>query len=282
MKILITGTNGFIGRNLKEHFQDKHGLDCPKRADMDLLDPEAVYAYAEKGRFDVVIHCAVNILSAEQTLKMYYNLERCSGLFGRMLCVGSAAEYDMRHYVPRMAEGYFGRHIPTDIYGFSKYVIAKDIESRHRNIYNLRVFGIYGRYEDHKRRFISNNICRALCGMSLSINKNMYFDYLYVDDFARILELFLRKNAANKTYNICTGQQVDLLTLAEMIRTVHGQGTAVVVKEDGMKPEYSGDNGLFLREFGGFDFTPPGKAIEALYRWYKDPRNIALDAKNYG
>ena len=60
-----------------------------------------------------------------------------------------------------MRESYFGRHIPTDIYGFSKYVIAKDIESVRRNIYNLRVFGIFGKYEDYKRRVISNNICQT-------------------------------------------------------------------------------------------------------------------------
>ena len=59
MKILITGTNGFIGRNLKEYFQDKDDVFAPKRQELDLLDSEAVYAYLEKGRFDAVLHCAV-------------------------------------------------------------------------------------------------------------------------------------------------------------------------------------------------------------------------------
>ena len=83
---------------------------------------------------------------------------------------------------------------PINIYGYSKYEIAKNIESRHRNIYNLRVFGIYGKYEDYKRRFISNNICRLLCGQTISINKNAYFDYLYVNDFSKIVEMFIKNN----------------------------------------------------------------------------------------
>ena len=59
--------------------------------------------------------------------------------------------------------------------GFQSMSIAKDIEINPRNIYNLRVFGIFGKYEDHTRRFISNNICRVLCGLDISMNKNMLF-----------------------------------------------------------------------------------------------------------
>ena len=53
---------------------------------------------------------------------MFFNIERCSNLFGRLLVVGSGAEYDMRNYHPGMKEDYFLENIPTDIYGFSKYV----------------------------------------------------------------------------------------------------------------------------------------------------------------
>ncbi|MFZ2655123.1 MAG: NAD-dependent epimerase/dehydratase family protein, partial [Victivallales bacterium] len=166
MKIFITGTNGFVGRNLKEYFQDKHDIHCPKRNQLDLLDTRAVQEFITGNQFDIVIHCAVNIQSIEHNLRMYFNLERCAGSFGKMLSVGSGAEYDMKNYVPKMKEEYFGRNIPSDIYGLSKYVIAKDIESKHRNIYNLRIFGIYGKYEDYKRRFISNNICRTLSDLN--------------------------------------------------------------------------------------------------------------------
>jgi len=281
VKIFITGTNGFIGRNLKEHFQGRHDLQCPKRTELNLVDSEAVREYLSDGKFDAVIHCAVNISSVEETLKMYFNLERCSGMFGKLLSVGSAAEYDMRHYVPKMKESYFGEHVPADVYGFAKYVIAKDIESRHRNLYNLRVFGIYGKYENHKRRFISNNICRVLCDLDLSIMKNVYFDYLYVDDFARIVDLFLGREAAQRSYNVCTGESVDLLSLARMIREIDGKGRPIVVKEEGLKPEYTGDNSLFLKDFGAFAFTPHEKAVGELYRWYQDPGHVALDAKDY-
>jgi len=281
VKLFITGTNGFIGRNLKEQLQGRHDLHCPKRAELALLDAEAVRAYLERGTFDAVIHCAVNIASVEETLKMYFNIERCSGSFGKLLSVGSAAEYDMRHYVPKMKESYFGEHVPADVYGFAKYVIAKDIESRQRNLYNLRVFGIYGKHENYSRRFISNNICRALCDRDLSLQKNVYFDYLYVDDFTRIVERFLACDPAHRSYNVCTGERVDLLTLARLIRDIEGKGRAITVREEGLKPEYTGDNGRFLSDFGAFDFTPHERAVAELYRWYQSPGNVVLDPKDY-
>jgi GDP-L-fucose synthase len=282
MKILITGTNGFVGRNLKEYLQEKYdGLHCPKRGELDLLDTKRVHQYLVKNAFDVVLHCAVTLLSVEQNLKMYFNMERCSRTFGKMLCVGSGAEYDKEHCVPKIKEECFGEHMPSDIYGFSKYVIAQDIENRRRNIYNLRVFGIYGKYEDYRRRFISNNICRVLCGLGLFINKNMYFDYLYVNDFAKIVDMFLLKTPSRQSYNICTGQSMDLLTIAEIIRKIDGRDRSIIIKEKGLGLEYSGDNTRFLREFGDFDFIDPEHAINEMYHWYKDQGSRVFDAKDF-
>lgn len=279
MKIFITGSNGFIGKNLKEHFQERCDIYCPERQELNLLDSQAVYEYLAKNKFDIVIHCAITLASVEENLKMYFNLERYSQSFGKMLCIGSGAEYDKENYIPKMKEEYFGKHTPSDIYGFSKYVIAKDIESKHRNIYNLRLFGIYGKYEDYKRRFISNNICRALCNLNLSINKNMYFDYLYIDDFSRITEMFINKDVAKRSYNICTGKSIDLLSLAEIIKQIDGRNFPINIKEEGLNAEYSGDNTLFVQEFGEFNFTQPKIAISQLYHWYKDKSGLAFDPK---
>ena len=209
---------------------------------------------------------------------MYFNLERCSSHFGKLVCIGSGAEFDSRNYVPKMEEEHFGLHIPSDNYGFSKYVIAKDIQARERNIFNLRVFGIFGKYEDYNRRFISNNICRALCGQDLSVSKNMYFDYLYINDFSRILDLFINREVEHRTYNICRGESIDLLSLAEIIAETDGNGLAIEVIQEGLNREYSGTNMRFLEEFGPFDFTEFEDSIGELYRWYKVDSKIKFES----
>jgi GDP-L-fucose synthase len=280
MRILITGTNGFIGRNLKELFAVRYPeLHCPLRQQLNLLDTEAVQVFLTRHHFDAVIHCAVNINSVDETLRMYFNLERCASHYGKLISIGSGAEYDNRHYVPAISEDRFGAYIPCDVYGFAKYVIARDIESKPRNIVNLRGFGIFGKHENHRRRFISNNIYRALSGQDLTINRNMRFDFLYVDDFAKIIELFLLRDNAHPSYNVCTGQPTDFLSLATLIRKIHGKGLAIRIKEDGMNPEYSGSNARLLSEFGSICFTPIETAVTALYDWYRKSSNITFDAE---
>ncbi len=107
----------------------------------------------------------------------------------------------------------------------------------------------------------------------------MYFDYLYIDDFARIVEKFMVKEAKKRSYNICTGKTIDLLSLAEMIKEVDGGKREVHLKKDGFKPEYSGDNSQFLMDYGDFEFTAPDKAIRKLYHWYKTSSHIPFDEK---
>ena len=148
MNILITGTNGFIGRNLKDHFEKKEvKLNTPKRDELNLLNSDEVKNYIKENNFDIVIHSCVTLTSIEQNLKMYFNLERLSQFYGKLICIGSGAEFNVKNYVPKMKEDYFNKHVPSkdDIYGFSKYEIAKDILKKKRNIFNLRIFGIFGK-----------------------------------------------------------------------------------------------------------------------------------------
>lgn len=284
MKILITGTNGFIGRNLKEYLETEpslYELYTPKRQELNLLNTNEVENYVNLHKFDVVIHSSVTLTSIEENLKMYFNFEKNSQNFGKMVCIGSGAEFDKRHYVPKMKENYFGRYIPekSDIYGYSKFIIAKDIIEKKKNIFNLRVFGIFGKYEDYRRRLISNNICRALCEKKVSINKNTFFDYMFVEDFCKITKMFININPKDNTYNVCTGSTVDFLTIAKIINEINGNKRDIVVEQSGINPEYSGDNSKFIKEFGEVNFTNIKNSISLLYDWYKKKSGLVFDDK---
>ncbi len=270
-KILILGSNGFIGKNLEEYFISQAGYKvlAPKRQELNLLDTVAVYDCVARYRPDFVIHSAVNIRSVEDNLQMYFNVERCSSLFGKMVTIGSGAEYDMKNYKPMMDESYFKQHIPSDAYGLSKYVVSNDVEKQYRNIVNLRVFGIFGKYEDYTRRFISNNICKAICGQGVSLYQNMKFDFLYINDFIRILESLLGKEQNYRNYNVCTSSPLELVEIAGVISDTIGlERKDISVGEPGFKPEYSGNNSRLLSELGDFSFTDIRKSVAELYQWY--------------
>lgn len=282
MKILLTGASGFIGKNLKEYWLGRYDLYTPGRFELDLLKFEDVSEYLKKHSFDVIIHTAntndfkyklsdYDIL--DQNLRMFYNLENNSKYYGKMYYFGSGAEYDMQHYVPRMREIDFGRFLPVDAYGFSKYTMSR-IAEKSNNIYDLRLFGVFGKYEQWQRRFISNALCRSIKGMPITIYQNAKLDYLYIDDLCKVMEWFLMNTPQYHCYNVCTGCAIALTSIAEMVNEVTGLERDIIVRMPGYKPEYSGDEARLIQEIGNFEFTEMKEAIKWLYQYYLKEQNI--------
>ncbi|MBF0520449.1 MAG: NAD(P)-dependent oxidoreductase, partial [Nitrospirae bacterium] len=149
-------------------------------------------------------------------LKMFFNLTRCGDAYGKMIYYGSGTEFDRKHWIPKMSEDYFDAHVPADDYGFSKYIMAKYTEKAD-NIYNLRLFGVFGKYEDWAIRFISNACCKALMDLPITIKQNVLFDYIYIEDILKITQWFIEHEAAQRCYNVCRGEAYELVALAKMV-----------------------------------------------------------------
>ncbi|HUI41527.1 MAG TPA: NAD(P)-dependent oxidoreductase [Terriglobia bacterium] len=289
--LLITGASGFIGRNLAEQLRGDYEVTAPTRAELDLGDEEAVRQWFASRRFDVVLHSATvrsNRMTGEpanlcaDNCRMFFHLNRHRRQYGHLLYFGSGAEYDRRHYQPRMNEEYFDTHTPVDGYGLSKYLCAKYCE-RVAKVTNLRLFGVFGKYESWQVRFISNACCRVIHGLPIVIRRDVLFDYLYANDLAAIVKRFIAHPAPQRAYNVCTGAPVLLSALAKMVAEVSGRQPEIVVREPGLGTEYSGDNARLLADMGGFTFTALTESVGELYRWYEehkeeiDPAQLRFD-----
>lgn len=282
-RILLTGGSGFIGRNLIEELGKKHEIIAPRHSELDLLDAGAVRNFLKGKDFDVVIHAATiggsrknpgpeNMV--ELNLRMFFNLAECSGEFGRMIQFGSGAEYGKQADIRMVKETDFGKRMPSDPYGFYKYVCSKQVE-RADNITCLRIFGCYGKYEDYEYKFISNAICRSLFGLPITINnKNVLFSYLYVDDFIRIVDYFIEHKGKHRFYNSVPGETIDLISISEIIRTISKDKQKLIVKNSGMGLEYTADNSRLREEIKGMKFTDMKTGIRRLYDWYSKNRNL--------
>jgi len=283
-RLLITGGSGFIGRNLVDHWGKRHEVFAPSRSELNLLDACAVRNYVEAHRFDVVVHSATErsnrrVGSAQELLenncRMFFNLERNWQAFGRMLFLSSGAVYDRAHWRSRMSEDYFDTHVPGDDYGFSKYICAKAVDGAER-IYELRLFGVFGPYEDWQVRFLSNACCRAIWDLPVLIRRNVLFDYLDVEDLSRILERFFAGDLRQRHYNICSGRSFDLKTLAAKVVAASGQNLEILTIDDNPGIEYGGDNRAMLEELPGFCLRDMDDSIGSLYRWYEE-RKTTID-----
>ncbi len=280
-KLLVLGSNGFIGRNLKEYFTrlDIFELLHPSHQELDLLNEEAVKRYLSKFQPDVIVNAAVcrnpryfqnqyAVSELEQDIRMYYILEKYHNLYGKMLYFGSGAEYDKRSDICLVNENDYCNEVPVNEYGLAKYVIGKSIESS-KNIYNLRIFGLFGKYENWKTTFISGACCKALKGIPITIRQNVVFDYLFIDDFCPITQWFIENTPKYHTYNISSGQKIDLITIAEKVNKVSGCNVPIIVCQPGFGKEYTADNHRLIAENTNFNATPIDESINRLLKYYK-------------
>lgn len=279
--ILITGANGFIGKNLSEQLKNKYNLLTPLRTELDLLDETKVDEYFQKNKIDVVIHTAVvggsrkeehTDLALSQNLRMFFNILKNKKYFKKMIYLGSGAEYDKTKPIINVKEEDFGKTIPKDEYGFFKYICSKYIEEQD-DIVSLRIFGMFGKYEDYRYRFISNAICQNLSGSPITINQNVFFDYVFIDDFVKIVDFFIKNEAKHKFYNIGTGKKIDLLTLANLINKVAGKKSEIIIKNDGLNNEYTCNNKRLMNEVNDLKFSEISDSINNLLLWYKENKN---------
>ncbi|MAJ02390.1 MAG: NAD-dependent dehydratase [Rickettsiales bacterium] len=281
-KILILGGTGFIGKSLKELFsedQKQYQIFSPTRKELNITKYEECYSYLKRIKPDIIIHASVDINSVENSVGMLNNILANKRFFGKLIFLGSGGEYNPRLYQPLMKEDFTKNSYPENGYYLSKFICGREIEfSEIENIFNLRIFGIYGPYELYQKRFISNNICRVLSGLPISLNKDMNFDYLYIDDLFKIIKIFINSNSLNyKTYNVCSGKPIKLSYLANQIKEIMNVKKEVIIKNKGLNPEYSGDPGRLLKEIGHYNFIKHSDSIKAMVNFFYKKFSINND-----
>lgn len=80
MKILLTGGNGLVGKNIQEHPEFKnHEFLIPSSSELNLLNSQSTKEYLEKNKPEMVLHCAgrvggIQANMADMTGFLYENL----------------------------------------------------------------------------------------------------------------------------------------------------------------------------------------------------------------
>lgn len=280
MNIFITGGNGFIGSHLKEYLQKgyTYSVFIPSSQELNLSSELDVEKYIKQNKIDIIVHLAnkgggrdtmdmKNV--AEYNLRMFFNIAKHEKNVQKIISFGSGAEYGKHKPIVNAVEDEYLQELPFDEYGFYKSITSRYIE-KSDNIIQLRLFGVYGEYENYLYKFISNAVVKNLLHLPIIINQNVFFDYIYIKDLLKIIDYFLFNNAKDKIYNASKGEKIDLVSLANIINEVSEHKSEIVILNSGLNNEYTSNNQKILKELKELKFTPHKEAISNLYIYFKN------------
>lgn len=279
--ILITGGSGFIGKNLAEYFtRIGYNVLSPGHKKLDLLEYDNVEAFVKENRIDYIIHAAIHVPMFNgkknefyNDMKMFLNIEKVSKFVIKVIYFGSGAEYDKRRDIRMIEENEIGKSIPISEYGLAKYTMNL-ISRESENIYNLRLFGVFGKYELINIKFLSNLCCKAIYSIPLTVRQDCYFDFLYVNDLCRIVKWMIENTPMYHDYNVCSGKEYLLSQLADKILQISGKSLEIRILYSGMNLSYSASNRRMRDELGEGFITNIEQAIKDLYTYYEMHKDL--------
>jgi GDP-L-fucose synthase len=252
MKILITGSNGYIGKTLNKAFKDKHDITLLTRQIVDMCDSNQLKQFFNKKHFDVVIHCAIkgggrldidDSTVLDKNLKMYYNLVDNEHHFNKLLYFGSGAEKQ------------------NTFYGLSKKVINESIKNKDK-FHNIRILNVFDENElDYK--FIKSNIRKYMNKQDIEIFQNKQMDFFYMPDFINLIDYCINNNIP-KVIDCCYETSPTLYDVAIIINNLLDFKVDIKIKEWNLAPNFTGEY-IDL----GLNFIGLEKGIKNVYNFLK-------------
>jgi len=237
LNILITGRNGFIGKELTDFFSDtRHRVLATCRKTLDVTNEFQVDNFFKDNQIDVVLHAAIKggrrtgipgrdtYYDFMDNLNMFKNLFKHKDKYKLMISFGSGAETQTNTY-----------------YGLAKNIINKEIE-KSDNIINLRLYGCFGPSED-RTRFIKNSFNRLSKNKPILIHQDKYMDYLYIEDLKKVVLHYIENYSRTelpKTLDLCYIEKVTLFEIANKIKNLTNSNVEVIINYDGCGISYVG------------------------------------------
>tara|TARA_Y100000015_G_scaffold28826_1_gene28086 strand:- start:1070 stop:1915 length:846 start_codon:yes stop_codon:yes gene_type:complete len=277
-KILFTGGNGFIGRQIIPFIQEAgYEVVRPRSTQVRLeVDEEVATLFNHGQHYDAIIHAAIvggrrdnddDSRVLRTNLNMFETLFKYVDQTDMFINLDSGASYGRPSPVEEPSPDDFGKVIPDDPYGFSKYIITKRVLSDPKGV-NLRIFGCFGHHEENTR-FFSTNINRYINKEPIQLIKDRKMDFIFADDLYKIIQYYLDGNDGPRDINCVYNRKYMLSDIAEIIN--HLGPYKVEIQSEGQYPmfPYIGKANDLPIEYDGLT-----KGIQKVYEKYLRQRNV--------
>ena len=247
MNVLITGSNGYIGKSIFnskiENVKFFHG----NRQTINLFDKESIKSFIKENKIDSIIHCAIEGSSRFKkddantfynNILIFENLYHCRNLLHKAINLASGAEFDRETDIDFINEEDIFERIPKDYYGLSKNIIAKKALTAN-NFYNLRLFGCFDENELDSR-FIKSCILKSRINENITIHEDKIMDFFYIGDLISIVKYFLLVNPVYKDINLSYKNKYKLSEIAKkIINETNSKNNIIIQKENSLN--YNGN-----------------------------------------
>ena len=245
MKILLTGSNGFLAKNLAKHLS-KYDLTTISRTDFDLRDTAAVNNFFKDKYFDVIVHCAIkggNRLIEDSKDIVYDNIKLTMNLmlncksFGKIIHFGSGAELDRFNDISGQNVSMF-KQLPDDPYGFSKNIIGRLLYG-YENAYNLRIYNVFAE-DEAERRMIKGNIINYIKKEPIVIHQDKIMDFMYIGDLTRLIDKYINNNNLPRELDCVYDSKYKLSEIANIINSLSDHKVNIDILKSEIGLSYSG------------------------------------------
>lgn len=251
--ILLTGGNGFLGRNIAENAENKgYTVLTPRSHEFNLETGAGIHDYmrnAEEthGGIDIIIHSAayyggIGINQTEPANIFHKNIQMALNIFEaakdfnvkKVLPIGSACAYPGKITGDLKEDDFWeGKlHESVEAYGISKkiqlvgqnaYYKQYGIESNHLILTNL--FGphdVFNEYRSHVLSALVKKFTDATDTVNLWGDGSPVREFLYVKDAAEAITRAIDLEHDLKPVNIGTGKGTSIKELADKIQKFTG------------------------------------------------------------
>lgn len=238
MKILITGGNGFIAKEIHKYLKNEYEIHCLSREQLNLLDKESIYRRAIEF-YDVVINAAVvgGYKEDEDNENVFYD--------NMLMMENLLSSLNDNQILINFSSGAEFRSEDT-AYGLAKRISTRLINAR-KNSYNLRLYGCFS-FNESDERFIK----RCFNRNEVIINDDIEFDFFYGEDLARVCKFLIdgglgdniRSNLNEKIKDIdCVyDKKYKLSDVAKIIKTNYKPELEVSILNSYSNNSYTGNS----------------------------------------
>lgn len=272
MNILITGSNGFLGRNINRYLSKIHGYNITTltRQNADLINQDEVKRFfkTQNKGFDLVLHTAIQGGRRTKTdtpevvynnLLMLYNLLSCQDYFQCLISFGSGAELDRRYDINNKSINRY----PIDPYGLSKSIIDK-LCSDEPKLCNFRIYNAFD-YDEEPNRMIRNNITKYLNRENMTIHADRKMDFFFVGDLVKVIHFFIQQQNMPKRFDCCYKEKVYLSEIAQIINHLDTHKVDIVYETEIPGTDYTGQ---YVETH--IDYVGLHQAIKLIYNKHKN------------